>query len=164
MFSRILNHTLIIAVGLLLTAGPAMAVDNPTLIQAITDYNGRKYKDALTKLEALTRVGQANDKAHYYMALCYQGVNQMSTAKSEYTWVYSNSRDATLRYNAWKALQAMDRWSQHRAYEGQGNDFSRLSPTNSAGEQFRQNKAITAARQDAEDAAAAARPAGGGGG
>lgn len=119
---------------------PVQAAENPALTQAVQDYNAKKYRDAITKLDNLSRSGQANDKSHYYMALCYQAINQMATAKNEYMWVYSNGKDAKLRYNAWQALMSMDKWSQHRAYQGNGNEFSRLSPTNTAGEQFRQQK------------------------
>lgn len=140
-------------------AAPAFAGDSPVLASAVQDYNQRKYRDALTKLDGLSRGGQANDKAHYYMALCYQGINQMATAKSEYQWVYANGRDATLKYNAWQALKSMDRWSQHRAYSGQGNNFARSSPTNIAGQQFRANRSAEEARLEAE---ATRRSSGGG--
>lgn len=145
--------------------GPVLAADNPVLTQAVQDYNGRKYRDAISKLDGLSRAGQASDKAHYYMALSYQGINQMATAKNEYMWVYSKSRDNTLRYNAWQALQSMEKWSQHRSYEGQGNEFNRVSPTNNSGDQFRQQKAAAQQKQDAEDAAASStvRRSGGGG-
>ncbi|MBY0547498.1 MAG: hypothetical protein K2W95_09415 [Candidatus Obscuribacterales bacterium] len=140
-------------------AAPAFAGDSPVLASAVQDYNQKKYRDALSKLDGLSRGGQANDKAHYYMALCYQGINQMATAKSEYMWVYSKGRDATLKYNAWQALKSMDKWSQHRAYSGQGNNFDRASPANTVGQQFRANRTAEEARLDAE----AARKSSGGG-
>ncbi len=154
-------QSICLAIGILFSmAGPSLAGENPALTQAVQDYNSKKYRDALTKLDGLSRSGKANDKAHYYMALSYQGINQMATAKSEYMWVYSKSADNTLRYKAWQALQSMERWSQHRSYEGQGNDFNRLSPVNSSGEKFREQKTAAQAKQDAEDAAAAAASTG----
>jgi hypothetical protein len=163
MLSRGIRYTFLSVVAAVSCALPVLAADNPALTQAVQDYNGRKYRDALTKLDGLSRTGQAGDKAHYYMALCYQGINQMSTARSEYTWVYQRSKDATLRYNAWQALQSLDRWSQHRAYEGQGNSFSRNSPANSSGDQYRQATAAANAKADAEEAAAVRRGGSGGG-
>jgi hypothetical protein len=163
MQSRGIKSTFLSIIAGVVCALPVLAADSPVLTQAVQDYNGRKYKDALTKLDGLSRTGQASDKAHYYMALCYQGINQMNTAKSEYMWVYSRSKDATLKYNAWQAIQSMERWSQHRAYEGQGNSFSRTSPGNSSGEQFRQQRAAANAKADAEEATATRRGGSGGG-
>lgn len=155
---RSLTWILIIA-GFVAFPSAVLAADNPVLTSAVQDYNQRKYREALTKLDGLSRGGQANDKAHYYMALCYQGINQMATAKSEYMWVYSKGKDATLKYNAWQALKSLDRWSQHRGYSGQGNTFDRSSPANIAGQQFREKTAAENARLDAE---AARRSSGGG--
>ena len=143
-------------------AAPVLAADSPAMTQAMADYKSRKYRDALTKLDGIVRTGQANDKAHYYKALCYQGINQMSTARNEYMWVYSNGRDPTLKYNAWQALTSMDRWSQHRDYAGQGNAFDRASPQNVAGQEFREKQVAEARRIEAEEAAAARQSSGGG--
>lgn len=103
----------------------ARGADSPVLQQAIKDYNSKSYKGALEKLQTLPRTGQGSDKAHYYMALCYQATNQIGPATAEYNTVYRDSKDSTLRYNSAVALQGLQRWGQHRAYAGNGNNFSR---------------------------------------
>lgn len=108
-------------------AAPCFA-DGPTLQQAIADYNNRKYSESLNKLRTLQANGQQNnDTVHYYMGLSYQGVNQIAAAKQEYAWVVQASRNPQLRSNAQTALASIDRWSQNRNYQGQGNDFARGS-------------------------------------
>ena len=86
-------------------------------------YNQRQYASALAKFKELVRKNPKDNKSHYYMALCYQGLNQIRQAQAEYMWVYTNGTDARLKYNSWLAISNIDRWSQHRAYEGQGNVF-----------------------------------------
>lgn len=103
----------------------ALAADSPVLQQAIRDYNQKSYKQALEKLQTLPGTGEGSDKAHYYMALCYQATNQIGPATAEYNAVYRNSKDATLKYNSAVALQGLRRWGQHRAYQGNGNNFAR---------------------------------------
>lgn len=88
-------------------------------------YNQRQYGKALTKFREVLKRNPKDTKTHYYMALCYQGLNQIKMAQSEYMWVYNNGgNDKRLQYNAWVALSSIDRWSAHRAYEGQGNCFA----------------------------------------
>lgn len=104
-----------------------LAADSPVLQQAIKDYNQRNYKAALEKLQTLPRSGTGSDKARYYMALCYQATNQINAATAEYSAVYRESKDQTLRYNASVALHGLAKWGQHRAYSGNGNNFARRS-------------------------------------
>lgn len=118
--------TLLTALAFATFSSPcALGADNPILQQAIKDYNSKSYKDALEKLQTLPRTGQGSDKAHYYMALCYQATNQIGAATTEYNTVYRNSKDSTLRYNSAVALQGLQKWGQHRAYAGNGNNFAR---------------------------------------
>lgn len=116
---------MLIAILATLGGGGVFAADSPVLQQAIKDYNARNYKVALEKLQTLPRAGAGSDKAHYYMALCYQASNQISAATTEYNAVYQSSRDTTLRYNAAVALQGLSKWGQHRSYAGNGNNFAR---------------------------------------
>lgn len=126
--------------------------------EAIKDYQSRNYPQALSKLRDLSgKPGQPQDKIHYYMALCYQGTNQMSQAKGEYNWVYANSKDNTLRYNAYQALQGMERWSAHRSYEGQGNTFDRHSPANTRASQVAAARVATQKKEELEAQLAGAR-------
>lgn len=103
----------------------ALGADSPVLQQAIKDYNSKSYKTALEKLQTLPGTGPGSDKAHYYKALCYQAINQIGPATTEYNTVYRESKDSALRYNSAVALQGLQRWGQHRAYAGNGNNFAR---------------------------------------
>lgn len=101
------------------------ATDSPVFKQAIQDYNSRKYKAALAKLESLPRNGPGSDLIRYYLALCYQASNQINSATNEYAAVYRSSQNKALRHNSALALRSLNKWSQHRKYEGNGNNFSR---------------------------------------
>lgn len=108
---------------LIASAIPCLA--EPGIDQAVADYNARRYKEALAKLQDLSRQGKATDTAHYYMGLCYQSLNQIASAKAQYQWLAQNSRDQMIRGRAAEALASVERWSLNRAYSGQGNDFNR---------------------------------------
>lgn len=104
----------------------AAPVTDIAVDQAIKDYRAHRYAECMEKLNNLLAQGQNTDKIHYYLALCYQGMSQIATAKGQYLWVYQNSKDPTLRYNSWKAIQDLERWSAHRNYSGNGNNFQRF--------------------------------------
>lgn len=117
---------LFLAIGIWAILAPcAFAVSNG-FNEAVSLYNSRRLPQALEKLTALARTNPNDAGVHYYMALCYQGTSQIAAAKTEYLWVYSKGNDARLKYNAWQALQQIDRWSQKRAYAGNGNNFQQM--------------------------------------
>lgn len=122
-----ISHGFAILMLLVSLAGlghPASAGNLTNADDPINLYNQRQYAKALGKFRDLLKKNPKDSKTHYYMALCYQGLNQIKTAQNEYIWVYNNSADRRLQYNAWVALSNIDRWSAHRAYEGQGNCFA----------------------------------------
>lgn len=98
---------------------------------AVKSYQERKYSACLGQLKQLHSAGLCTDTVHYYMALCYQQLNQIAAAKQEYQTV-ANGKTANLKANAQVALNSLERWSQHRSYEGNGNVFSRYSSASSA--------------------------------
>lgn len=127
----------LMVVVVLVAAGSLLATNSETLAsnltnnppeydQAISDYKAKKYSAALVQLKKLHETGKCNDMAHYFMALCYQGLNQISCAKSEYLSV-SKSKNPSLRLYSERALASIERWSQHRLYEGNGNYFDKYS-------------------------------------
>ena len=73
-------------------------------------YNQRQYNAALAQFGSAMRSDPNNPLLHYYVALCYQGMNQMSLARQQYEWVASASRDATLRAQASAALSNLSRY------------------------------------------------------
>lgn len=97
--------------------------------QAVKDYKARKYAAALVNLKKLHETNKCSDMSHYFMALCYQCMNQMSAAYSEYRNV-AKSKDPSLKVMADRALLCIDRWNRHRLYQGNGNDFARYSSPN----------------------------------
>lgn len=117
----------IIALVVLPYAQAGNVTATPMFNEAVQAYNGRRYAEALKKFNSLVQSGHNTDMVHYYMALCYQGQNQISMAKAEYSLVSAQSHDPALRGNAQRALASIDRWSAHRSYEGNGNVFQRYS-------------------------------------
>lgn len=114
------------AVAVLSTLMPAFATP-AGFDTAVAAYNSRQYSQALSQFQTVNRSNPSDASTHYYMGLCYQYLSQMSSAQQEYAWVYTYSTDQTLRYNAYQALQQIQQWSSHRAYQGQGNNFQRIS-------------------------------------
>ena len=95
--------------------------------EGVQAYNQKQYSEALKKFKALAQSGMNTDKVHYYMALCYQGQNQIALAKAEYSLVLAQSRDSGLRSHSQRALASIDHWNLHRSYQGNGNIFQRYS-------------------------------------
>ncbi len=104
---------------------PALAAP-AGLDQAVAEYNSRHYAEALFRLQNINRSNPSDAMTHYYMGLSYQALNQIQSAQGEYNWIYAYSKDQRLRYNAYQALQQIQRWSANRAYQGQGNNFARV--------------------------------------
>lgn len=84
----------------------------------------RKYSEALG---VLSTVQPQTELWHYYTALCYQYLNQMAKAKSEYMWVYSNGKNPQLKANAAIAYTQISQYQARRTYSGQGNTFARVN-------------------------------------
>lgn len=82
--------------------------------QAITDFQGKKYSQALAGFQAASRVNPNDPACHYYMALCYQYMNQVGQATAEYQWVATKSRDAILRAQAQSGLAQLSRYGSVR--------------------------------------------------
>jgi tetratricopeptide (TPR) repeat protein len=110
-----------------ISTGASTASRPSTSADPVALYNQRQYRQALAKFKEAAKKNPKDSKAHYYMAMCYQGMNQIKIARDEYMWVYQNANDQRMRYNSWAALSNIERWSAHRAYEGQGNVFGHRS-------------------------------------
>lgn len=102
----------------------------PLFKEGVQAYNNRSYSEALKKFNVLIQSGHDSDMVHYYMALCYQGQNQIAQAKSEFSLVSTQSTDPGLRANAQRALASIDKWSAHRSYQGNSNIFRSASRVN----------------------------------
>ncbi len=103
----------------------------PKFEDCCKSYKEKKYAQALAQFRQLHNSGTCNEHIHYYMALCCQSLNQVAQARKEYEAVMKGKVPALKAYSQ-TALANLNRWSQHRAYEGNGNNFARYS----SGSQF----------------------------
>jgi thioredoxin 1 len=111
----------LIAVLLLWSYMPAAAGTNQ-LAEGISLYNARQYAQGLARLQScLNAPGTDLCAAHYYMGLCYQNLNQIGSAQSEYSWVVSHEGNPVLRYYAGQALAQLQQYKGRRTYDGNGN-------------------------------------------
>ncbi len=104
---------------LMQTASFAGNLTAPKMDEAVKSYKDRQYAQSLAQFRQLHNSGTCNELIHYYMALCYQGMNQISSARTEYATVMKG-RSTALRQNAQYALSQIDRWNRHRSYSGNG--------------------------------------------
>lgn len=112
-------------------AEPAYAKDkssaskkaDPALKSVHESYSKGNYREALNKLANMPQT----DMTHYYAGLSYQGLNQLSSAASEYQWVATYSKNERLRTNAQSALSTVQRYASRRTYSGNGNNFARVA-------------------------------------
>lgn len=105
-------------------AGKPPQMDTPAYQDACITFAENRYKDAATKFEKLDRSGFCNEKTHYYLAQCYQNMNQNSIAQQHYQWVLAYGKDPTLRSYAQVAYGRLGYFKEHSRYSGQGNVFA----------------------------------------
>ena len=115
-----LTITAAVLAALLITIslnGHASAGQPPgvTFAQAVQAYKARQYSRALASFQEVARQVPSDAQTHYYMGLCYQGMNQMSLAKQEYSWVASSSNNAMLRTQSQQALANLGRYQTTRS-------------------------------------------------
>lgn len=78
--------------------------------QAIADYKAHRYSQAIAAFQTISSKYPGDAKSHYYMGLCYQGLNQMTLAKQHYQWVVAYSKDASLKSYSQSALAQLGRY------------------------------------------------------
>ncbi len=101
-------------------------VTKPTVASAVKAFNERRFGEALSQFDKLDHSGYCCDTVHYYLARCYQQLSQVAAAQQNYELVMTNSRNPTLRAYSQMAYDQLTHYSQHRTYEGNGNNFSRM--------------------------------------
>lgn len=82
---------------------------NPAFDQAVAAYKARNYHAAVLGFQNAMKSNPSDPMTHYYLALCYQGSNQIALAKQEYTWVSSCS-NAQLRSYAASGLANLSKY------------------------------------------------------
>jgi thiol-disulfide isomerase/thioredoxin len=70
----------------------------------VSAYQQHQYKIALNKFSCAAAQSPRDPVTHYYLGLCYQGMNQMSLARQEFAYV-ANFGSGPLRTQAAAALQ-----------------------------------------------------------
>lgn len=100
-------------------------IDPEDFKQAVGLYKQRKYNEALDRFAEMGHKGKNHDQVHYYIGLCCQKLNQLARAKSEFEWVYHNTKSPRLRYNSHVAWFNANKYQNNRTYSGQGNVFAR---------------------------------------
>jgi hypothetical protein len=75
---------------------PLSHASSPAFEQAVQQYKARRYSLALAGFQAVLKTNPSDVMCHYYMALCYQSMNQISQSRHEYLWVSSCSSDPKL--------------------------------------------------------------------
>jgi Tfp pilus assembly protein PilF len=91
---------------------------SPVFDRAVQMYKAHQFGPALTAFQAFIRTNPSDAMSHYYMALCYQGTNQMSLARQQYEWVSTNSPNAQLRSFAAAGLGQLGKYKT--TYAGAG--------------------------------------------
>jgi uncharacterized membrane protein YgcG len=103
-------------------------VEVPTLATARSAFDRREFLVALKQFDKLHSQGMCNDTVHYYMARCYQQNSQVAAALQNYEAVIAKTHDTTLRYYAEVGHAQLARYSHHRTYQGNGNNFQHSRP------------------------------------
>jgi thioredoxin-like negative regulator of GroEL len=114
----LLASIFLLLLGVLVHLLPVAATP-AALEQAVTMYKGRRYSEAIAQFDAYAKQPAADQTtAHYYMGLCYQCLNQVGRAQSEYQWVVDNGRDQALRGYAQTAIDQLAAYKGRRSYQG----------------------------------------------
>lgn len=111
----ILNLAILLASILAVEAAPSSP-----LAQAIASYNSGKYSQALGQFQDLSHTEPTNAVVHYYLALCYQHLQQFEASIKEYQWVVTNSPYPALKANAQTGLQQLTHLKPSRSFSGSG--------------------------------------------
>jgi thiol-disulfide isomerase/thioredoxin len=82
--------------------------------QAVADFQSKRYAQALSGFQTASRANPSDPMCHYYMALCYQYLNQVGYSTQEYQWVAANSRDPRLKAQAQSGLAGLQRYQSAR--------------------------------------------------
>ena len=90
---------------------------------AVRAYSSRQYAAALSRFQQVARTAPSDALTHYYMGLCYQGLNQFSMAKQQYEWVYAVSKDSGLRTSCSQALSQLGRYQSQKITGYAGSSF-----------------------------------------
>lgn len=110
-------------------AREAAIVRSPYYLKASEAYRKGNYRDAIKNFELCNQTGGSCQWTHYYLGLCYQGINQLAPAYQQFQWVLSYGKDANLRKYSQFASDSLSAYAGSRTYGGQGG----VDPSNRTG-------------------------------
>ena len=99
--------TLVLSLSML---APAAFAGSPLYDQAVQQFKARHYSAAVAGFQAALRANPADASSHYYIALCYQSMNQFALARNEYQWVISKGNNPQLRGFASSGISQLGRY------------------------------------------------------
>lgn len=97
---------------------------NAAFYKGLDEYSKQRFGPAAEQFELSDRSGYCCDLTHYYLALCYHNLNQTQRAIDHYAWVYSYSKNPTLKYQAQVGYEQVARYAGNRTYAGNGAVFA----------------------------------------
>jgi hypothetical protein len=83
---------------------------SPLVEQAIQKYKARQYAAALAGFQSALKTSPTDPGIHYYMALCYLSMNQISLARQQYEWVVTNGTNRQLTAFASAGLAQLSKY------------------------------------------------------
>jgi len=86
----------------------------PAYKAAVADFMNHKYGPALTEFQQVDQNGFCCDMVHYYIAQCYDYLNQVEPAELNYSWVVAYSQDPSLKSYATYGYQKLSYYNAHR--------------------------------------------------
>ncbi|MBU6453574.1 MAG: hypothetical protein KGS72_17475 [Cyanobacteria bacterium REEB67] len=106
---------------------------SPRFVKALQSYQKRDYRDAISNLEYVDAHGGCCEWTHYYLGLCYQGINQVGLAYRHYEWVTARAKNASLRKYAQYGCDSVTYYAANRTYGGQGGILAAAAYSQSSG-------------------------------
>lgn len=82
---------------------------------AMADFQAKRYSQALQGFQSIGRSNRSDILSHYYIALCYQNMNQVALATQEYQWVARYSKDPGLVAKAKAGAAQLSRYQSVRS-------------------------------------------------
>ena len=119
---------LVLLVAVLAPVSFAGASSGVTFQQALGDFQAKRFSQALSKFQTISRENRSDILSHYYIALCYQNMNQVALALPEYQWVATYSKDPSLRSKAQAGAAQLARYQSTRNDSSPSSSYSAFDP------------------------------------
>jgi hypothetical protein len=110
-----------------------LVAKSPAFKKATANYQQGKYLDAIKQLEYIDSHGGCCQWVHYYLGLCYQGINQVGLSYRHFQWVLSYGKDGSLRKYSQYASDTLTYYAANRSYAGQGGIAGAVAESRTSG-------------------------------